>query len=87
MFDINNSAYKNCLIFLKAFKSEQRSCFACKEQSLRQIATCAGSVSSSGFQRGIMTPAETLIWNPPPIEAGGICDLGYNDELSRTYCS
>ncbi|MGN1116015.1 MAG: hypothetical protein ACI4TH_05570, partial [Candidatus Ornithomonoglobus sp.] len=57
-------------------KSEQRSCFACKEQSLRQIATCAGSVSSSGFQRGINSPAEMLN-GTRRLRGGGHLRLGY----------
>lgn len=40
---------------------------------MRQIATCAESVSSSGFQREIIAPSEILKWNPPPKEAGDIC--------------
>ena len=52
------------------FKSEQRFCFACKEQSLRKIATVAGSIGSSGFQWEIMTPTEIPDWNPPPMRRG-----------------
>ena len=49
------------------FKSEQRFCFACKEQSLRKIAIVAGSISSSGFQWEIMTPTEIPKCLPPPM--------------------
>ena len=51
--------------FLFLNRSKHRE--ACKEQSLRQIATC---VSSSGVQRRIMTTAESLKCPPPSREAG-----------------
>ncbi len=40
------------------------------------IATVAGSVKApQGFGGRFLSPAERLIWNPPPIEAGDICDI------------
>ena len=64
------------------FKSEQRFCFACKEQSLRKIATVAGSIGSSGFRWEIMTPTEIPEWNPPPMRRGHLRQH-YNESLRR----
>ena len=45
---------KHCILVIhtdlrRGFKSGQRSCFACKARSLRQIATAQGAFAPQGF--------------------------------------
>ncbi len=55
---------------MKTFKAEQCVAKLARSRACDRLHPLQQSVSSSGFQRGIMTPAETLKWNPPSCEAG-----------------
>ena len=55
---------------MKNFKAEQCVAKLARSRACDRLQPLQQSVSSSGFQRGIMTPAETLKWNPPSREAG-----------------
>ena len=68
----------------EGFKSEQRFCFACKEQSLRQIAIVAGSIGSSGISAGDYDSHWNPWTEPAAYEAGDICD---NVILNTTFAA
>ncbi|MBP3360770.1 MAG: metallophosphoesterase [Clostridia bacterium] len=52
------------------FKSEQCSALLARSRACDRLQASAGSVSSSGFQREIITPTEILRWGPPPKRRG-----------------